>query len=118
MRYNQTTKPTTQAIENHQGGKGFKYDPKFELIGILSTGLENKYYEKLGERETRMANLIKEIAKTPKGLEFVAKALVYARSVMGQRTVTHLGAVQLTPLLSGSDLGRRFFSKRERKDNT
>jgi len=82
---------------------------------MLATGLDNKYYEKLGERETRLSNVIADVAKTDK--TFVAKALVYARSVMGQRTVTHFGAVELAKVLAGDNLGSRFFSKRARKAN-
>jgi 60 kDa SS-A/Ro ribonucleoprotein len=37
--------------------------------------------------------------------------------VVGQRTVTHLGSTVLAKHLSGTDLGRRFFSKRSRKGN-
>lgn len=114
-RYNVKSKPTVQTVTNHQGGSGYQYDPKVELVSILATGLDNKYYEKLGEREQRFANVIAEVAKTDK--TFVAKAMVYARSVMGQRTATHFGAVELAKVLSGDSLGARFFSKRARKAN-
>lgn len=114
-RYNVKAKPTVLPVENHQGGKGYQYDSKSELVAMLATGLDNKYYEKLGERETRLSNVIADVAKTDK--TFVAKALVYARSVMGQRTVTHFGAVELAKVLAGDNLGSRFFSKRARKAN-
>lgn len=114
-RYNVKAKPTVQTVVNHQGGNGYQYDSKSELVAMLATGLDNKYYEKLGERETRLSDVIAEVAKTDK--TFVAKALVYARSVMGQRTVTHFGAVELAKALAGDNLGARFFSKRERKAN-
>jgi hypothetical protein len=114
-RYNTKAKSTVQTVVNHQGGTGYQYDPKTELVAILATGLDNKYYEKLGEREQRFANVIAEVAKTDK--VFAAKAMVYARSVMGQRTVTHFGAVELAKYLSGNELGARFFSKRARKAN-
>jgi|NOAtaT_7_FD_contig_123_35437_length_1828_multi_3_in_1_out_0_2 hypothetical protein len=114
-RFNAKAKPTVQTVVNHQGGNGYQYDSKTELVAILATGLDNKYYEKLGEREQRFANVIAEVAKTDK--VFAAKAMVYARSVMGQRTVTHFGAVELAKVLAGDSLGARFFSKRERKAN-
>jgi len=114
-RYNTKAKSTVQTVVNHQGGTGYQYDPKTELVAILATGLDNKYYEKLGEREQRFADVIAEVAKTDK--VFAAKAMVYARSVMGQRTVTHFGAVELAKYLSGNELGARFFSKRARKAN-
>lgn len=114
-RFNVKAKPTVLPVANHQGGMGYKYDPKNELVAILATGLDNKYYEKVGEREQRLSDVIAEVAKTDK--TFVAKALVYARTVMGQRTVTHFGAVDLAKSLSGDGLGARFFSKRARKEN-
>jgi 60 kDa SS-A/Ro ribonucleoprotein len=115
-RYNVKAKPTVTPVVNHQGGEGYKYDPKSELVAILATGIDNKYYEKEGEREKRLASVIADLAKKDK--TFVAKALVYARSVMGQRTVTHLGAVELAKVLAGDSLGARFFSKRARKGNS
>jgi len=114
-RYNTKAKPTVQTVTNHQGGQGYNYDPKHELVAILATGLDNKYYEKVGEREQRLSDVIAEVAKTDK--VFAAKALVYARTVMGQRTVTHFGAVELAKALAGDSLGSRFFSKRARKAN-
>jgi len=114
-RYNVKAKPTVLPVANHNGGKGYQYDSKSELVAMLATGLDNKYYEKLGERETRLSNVIADVAKTDK--TFVAKALVYARSVMGQRTVTHFGAVELAKVLAGDNLGSKFFSKRARKAN-
>ena len=115
-RYNVKAKTTTPVVTNHQGGQGYQYDSKIELVSILATGLDNKYYEKLGEREQRFADVIAEVAKQDK--TFAAKAIVYARSVMGQRTVTHFGAVELAKVLSGDNLGARFFSKRARKANS
>jgi len=115
MKYNKTKTPTTTTVVNHEGGTGFKQEAKLELIGLLATGLDNTFYEKEGDREKRLALLIDEIAKKDK--TFVAKALVYARTKMGQRTVTHVGAVNFAKHLSGDDLGRRFYSKRERKEN-
>jgi hypothetical protein len=115
-RYNQKVKRTVETVTNHQGGTGVKYDPKLELIAILSTGIDNTYYEKLSDREKRFSELIDELSK--KDIEFVAKALVYARSVVGQRSVTHFGSVSLVKHLSGSAIGKRFFSKRDKNGKT
>jgi hypothetical protein len=115
-RYNTQKKPTVQTVVNHQGGVGVKYDPKVELVGVISTGFDNSYYEKITDREKRFETLIQEIGK--KDPVFVAKALVYARTVIGQRSVTHYGSVALAKLLSGSDIGKKFFSKRVRNKNS
>lgn len=114
-RYNTSSQTKPEKITNLQGGTGFKIDPKLELISILVTGLDKTYYQSLGERENRLRDLISNLSKT--NPEFVAKALIYARSVVGQRSVSHFGAVNIAPLLSGNILSRKFFSKRDRKEN-
>lgn len=117
--YNQKVRKAPEMIVNHQGGTGFKLSPKLELISLLATGISgNKYYESLDDRSQRLLDLIDEVAKNSKDIEFVAKALVYTRSIIGQRSVTHLGSIGLTPYLSGMELGKRFFSKRNRREET
>lgn len=114
-RYNNsssTTKPRT--VANHNGGESFKLDPRHELISLMVSGFDNTYYEKLTDREQRFADLVKELSKNH--LEFLAKAMVYTRSVVGQRSVTHFGSVLLAPYLSGTELGKRYFSKRNRTE--
>ena len=113
-KYNVKKEPIVKRTITHQGGSGFTQKPEAELIGILSTGIQNTYYEKETEREVRLRELIDKVAKVNK--EFVAKALVYARSVFGQRSVTHLGAVNLISHLQGDSLGKRFFSKRNKRE--
>lgn len=113
-RFNTLKEPeVAKTTHTHQGGVGYTYKPEFELIALLSTGLGDKYYEKDDERVKRLIDIISQI----KDKEFVAKALIYARSVIGQRSVTHLGAVILAKYISGTDLATRFFSKRTRKAN-
>jgi len=114
-KYNEKVEPVVKKTTTHQGGAGLTQRPEHELIGILSTGIQNTYYEKESERETRLRELIDTIAKKDK--LFAAKALVYARSVFGQRSVSHLGAVNLMPHLTGDPLGKKFFTKRNRKVN-
>lgn len=114
-KYNKKTF-TKKVITNKQGGTGLKHEPKMELISLLVTGMTSSFYEKENERETRLGSLIKQLAK--KDLTFVAKALIYTRSVVGQRSVTHVGAAQLAPYLSGNALGKRFYSKRIRNGNS
>lgn len=112
-KYNVKREPVIKTITTHQGGTGYSQKPESELIGILATGMGNNFYEKESEREKRFMELIRQVAKKDK--VFAAKALVYARSVFGQRSVTHFGAVELIPFLQGDALGKRFFSKRDKK---
>lgn len=115
-KYNQKVASVSTKTTTHQGGEGYTQKPEHELIGILSTGLDNTFYEKEGEREKRFATIFNQVAS--KNKLFAAKALVYARAVLGQRTVTHRGAVELIRHLQGDELGKKFFSKRDRKGNS
>ena len=116
-RYNEKriSNPEVQKTVTHQGGTGLTQKAEHELIGILSTGLDNTYYEKENERTQRLHEVIKRVAE--KNPVFAAKALIYARTVFGQRSVTHVGAVDMLPFLAGTELGKRFYSKRERNAN-
>lgn len=114
-KYNEKREAVVKATTTLQGGSGYTQSPVNELLGILSVGLDNTYYEKEGDREKRFAEVLNKVAKTDK--LFAAKALIYARTVFGQRTVTHRGAVEMIKHLQGDELGKKFFSKRIRKGN-
>jgi hypothetical protein len=114
-KYNTKIAGTAHEVVNAQGGQSIKLIPELELIGLLATGLDGRFYEKESERESRLIDVIKTVGK--KDPELVAKALVYARSVMGQRSVTHVGAVAAVSVLSGLPLATNFFTKRDRKEN-
>ena len=112
-KYNQKVEPVIKRTTTLQGGSGFTQKPEAELIGILATGMGNNFYESEGEREKRFREVLAKVAK--KNKLFAAKALIYARSVFGQRSVTHFGAVEILPFLQGDELGKRFYSKRDKK---
>lgn len=114
-KYNTKIAGTAQEVVNAQGGQSIKLSPELEMVGLLATGLDGRFYEKESERETRLVEVIKAVGK--KDPELVAKALVYARSIMGQRSVTHVGAVAAVNVLSGNPLASRFYGKRDRKEN-
>lgn len=111
-KYNQ--RKVTQTVTNHQGGTSVKFAPEMELVGLLLTGLDGRFYEKESEREKRLIELIKTVGK--KNPELVAKALVYTRSVVGQRSITHVGSVAALKVLSGNPLATKFFTKRNKKE--
>jgi hypothetical protein len=112
-KYNTKIEPVVQKTTTLQGGPGLTQRPEAELISILATGMGNNFYEKETEREKRFKEVLGKVAK--KNPTFAAKALIYARTVFGQRSVTHFGAVELIPFLQGNELGKRFFSKRDKK---
>lgn len=112
-KYNQ--KPVVQTVPTLQGGVGVKLKPEYELIGLLATGLEGKFYEKESDREKRLFQLAAEVGK--KDPLLLAKMLVYARVVIGQRSVTHVGAVAAAKVLSGTPIASKLFTKRSKKEN-
>lgn len=114
-KYNTKIASTAHEVVNAQGGQSIKLIPELELIGLLATGLDGRFYEKESDREKRLIELIKTVGT--KDPELVAKALVYARSVMGQRSITHVGAVAAVSVLSGTPLATSLFTKRDRKEN-
>jgi hypothetical protein len=61
MRYNTKAKKTVETVTNHQGGTGVKYDPKLELVAILSTGFDNTYYEMIKKAEVDPKAILTEI---------------------------------------------------------
>jgi 60 kDa SS-A/Ro ribonucleoprotein len=113
MKYNKNVVSEVTHVTTHQGGVGFSQKPSVELVGLLATGLADHFYEKESDREKRFVEIFNEVAKKDK--VFAAKALVYARSVMGQRSITHRGAVEIIKHLSGDTLAKSFFSKRDKK---
>lgn len=114
-RYNTKAGPKITPTKTHEGGNGFKYTPIEEFVAILATGIDKTFYEGPDEREHRLVELVGQLAK--KDPLLVAKAIVYARDVLEQRTVTHRAAAALAPYLSGKDYAKKFFSRRDRKEN-
>jgi hypothetical protein len=112
-KYNIKTESVVEKTATHQGGQGYTQKPEAELIGILATGMGNNFYEKETEREKRFKEVLGKVAKANK--LFAAKALIYARTIFGQRSVTHFGAVEMITYLQGDPLAKKFFSKRDKK---
>ena len=110
------TKTTGQnVVTNFRGGTAVRQTDEIALISLLATGLTKMFHEAKDDREKRLLDLMDAVAKKDKYL--VAQMLVYARTILAQRTVTHRGAVHMASLISGESWGKRFFSKRNRKVN-
>lgn len=115
-KYNTKRSRKSTKTVSHEGGVGYTLQPEYELINILSNGIGKQFYETETDQTRRLKDAIDATIKS-RGVEFVAKALVYARDVIGQRSVTHVGSVFLAPHLSGEELGKYVFSKRVRHEN-
>lgn len=106
-------KPSNKTI-NLAGGKAREHSPEMELIvSVLSTFLEDKYYEKGDGRQNRIKKLIKEVKP-----EFVGKLAVMARNEFHLRSVSHLLVGELSRLHRGDNLVSRVVEKiAERPDD-
>ena len=96
-----TTKPT--GTTNLAGGKAYKESKEMQFVSILLTSFgDDKYYEKNTDTYKRLESLISECDKL-----FCAKAIVYARTVFGMRTITHYAA----SVLAKQDWAKDFYNK-------
>lgn len=106
-------KPTTK-VANLAGGKAFKHDSKTELIlAVLTTFLEDKYYESGADRMKRITELVNSTDDM-----FVAKLAVVARNQFHLRSVSTLLISLLSKKHRGDDLVKRVIEKAtERPDD-
>lgn len=97
------TKNPPSRTTNLAGGKAFSMSPEMELVhAVLTTFLEDKYYESGANRISRIQALIKN--NKP---EFVAKLAVIARNEFHLRSVSHLLLGELSKVHKGDDLVKR-----------
>jgi hypothetical protein len=91
---------------NHMGAKAFKQTPKQELaMLVLTTFVDNSFYEAKDVKLERLHSLIDEVAK--KDPEFVAKLAVYARKEFNMRSVFPVLVGRLTQVHRGDSLVSR-----------
>lgn len=103
-KFNETVEK--EEIVNHMGAKAYKQTPKEELaFAILTTFVENSYYEAKDERLNRIKALVKEIGK--KDPEYIAKLAIYARTQANMRSVFPVLVGELSKISKGTDLVRR-----------
>lgn len=98
---------TVNKTENLAGGKAFKMDKRMELIhAVLTTFLENKFYESGDDRLLRIQKLV--AANKP---EFVANLAIIARLEFNLRSVSHALIGELAKIHKGDDLIKRTMVK-------
>lgn len=100
-----TTKKVADT-KNYMGEKAFKRSPKIELVNaVLSSFIQNTYYEKADARVERIGDLIEEVTK--KDPEFVAKLAVFTRDEFNMRTSAHVIISELARAHRGDNLVSR-----------
>lgn len=92
---------------NFMGEKAFKLEGKEELVStVMTTFLQNEYYEKENDKVKRIQNLLKKVDPL-----FAAKLAIYARNEGNLRSVTHLIAADIAKYIGGTDWSKRFYNK-------
>ncbi len=85
---------------NIAGGKAYRMAAEQELLhAVLTTFLEDKFYESGDARLVRIQNLVREVKP-----EFVANLAVIARKEFNLRSVTHLLIGELAKIHKGDSL--------------
>lgn len=104
-RFNVATAPTKTV--NYAGGQAYAESKELALVSLLLTSFgEDKFYQSADETFQRLAKLIEANDK-----QFAAKAIVYARTKFGMRSISHVGAALLAKHISGQSWAKRFYDK-------
>lgn len=103
-RFNATK--TTPTTTNVAGGVAYEMSNEMALVSLLLTSFgDDKYYAKANDEFKRLETLIEACDKY-----FVAQAIVFARTVFGMRSITHVAASLLAKYISGEEWASRFFA--------
>lgn len=93
--------------KNFMGELAFKMKDKEELIStVMTTFLQNSYYEKEETTVKRIQELLKKVDPL-----FAAKLTIYARNEGNLRSVTHLISADIAKYVSAQPWARRFYDK-------
>lgn len=104
-KFNQSAANTSKTI-NLAGGEAFTMTPELELVSALLTSfLEDKYYESGEKRQTRIEELVAKVDPL-----FAAKASIFARTEFGMRSVSHVVAAEIANV-KGQEWTKRYFDK-------
>lgn len=92
---------------NFMGEKAFKLKEKEELVStVMTTFLENSYYESQSEIIDRITNLLDKVDPL-----FAAKLAIYARNEGNLRSVTHLVSAYIARNLQNKEWAKRFYNR-------
>ena len=102
-RFNEKPQPK----RNLAGGIAYEETKEMQLVSLLLTSFgDSKFYQTDKEIFGKLTELIKSCDK-----KFCARAIIYARSVFGMRSVTHFASSVLAKYISGESWASSFFDK-------
>ena len=97
----------TTGTTNLAGGMAYKESNEMQLVSLLLTSFGgDKFYEKSNDVFSRLDSLIASCDKL-----FCAKAIVYARTIFGMRTISHYAASVLAKYIGGETWAKDFYNK-------
>lgn len=106
-KYNTKAEAKKPTEINFMGEQAFKLSDKEELVStVMTTFLQNGYYEKESETVNRILDKLKKVDPL-----FAAKLAIYARNEGNLRSVTHLISAAIAKEVSGSEWGKRFYNR-------
>lgn len=113
MHFNKKTKSPVQQATNKAGGAAFSMAPEMELThAVLTTFLDDKYYESGKDRKDRISQLINKCDP-----QFVSNLAVIARKEFHLRSVSHLLAGELAKEYGGEAIKNLIMGVTERPDD-
>lgn len=92
-------------VINHMGAPAFAHKPEVELISILMNSMVQETYY-VSSKET--LDRVKELVKLVDPLT-AAKIVIYGRTEMGMRSISHVVAVELAKRISGKHWAKDFY---------
>lgn len=99
--------PTTKT-ENLAGGAAYRESAKLELASVLLTSfMKDQFYSSADATALRVRELIAALPDK----SFAAKAAVYARTVFGMRSITHVVAAEIAHQVKGAEWTKDFYNK-------
>lgn len=107
-RFNKTAKTPVTKTMNRAGGTAYKQDAKTAFASMLLTSfVKDQFYRNADESIQDIRTHIQEINDP----EFAAKSAIYARDEFNMRSVSHVVAGEIAPLVKGTDWGKSFYDK-------
>lgn len=106
-KYNSKKESVKPTEVNYMGELAFKMADKELLVStVMTTFLQNSYYEREGEIVKRITDLVDKVDPL-----FAAKLAIYVRNEGNLRSVSHLVSALLAKYVSGTDWGKRFYNR-------
>lgn len=103
---------------NIQGRPAYSLSDEFRLLTMLNTlKIKDQFYRSEDEQMRELRDLIERIgAKDP---YFVCQAIIYSRCMgEGMRSINHLAATLVAPLIKGEEWAKRFYYSFDKKTQT